>query len=127
MKVLLKMTIKLKHTFQQHGQSGQWVSELLPELAQQADEVCFLKGMHTDLPNHPQAFIQMHTGIFQFKRPSLGSWTLYGLGTENEELPGFITINPNPQLGGTQNYSSAFLPAIYQGTPIQKAKGPDDR
>ena len=75
--------------------------------------------MHTDVPAHPQAFLQMHTGIFQFKRPSLGAWTLYGLGTENENLPGFITISPPLQNGGPANYGSAFLPAVYQGTPIR--------
>ena len=71
--------------FNQHGQSGLWISELFPELAKQADELCLLRGMHTDVPAHPQAFLQMHTGIFQFKRPSMGAWTLYGLGTRERE------------------------------------------
>jgi hypothetical protein len=83
--------------------------------------------MQTDLPNHPQAFVQMHCGIFQFPRPSLGSWVLYGLGTENQNLPGFITINPPGQNGGPQNYGSAFLPAIYQGTRIGAAFLPIER
>jgi Protein of unknown function (DUF1501) len=74
--------------------------------------------MHTDLPNHPQAFAQMHTGAFQFRRPSVGAWTLYGLGTENQDLPGFVTISPPANLGGPVNYGSAFLPAAYQGTRI---------
>ncbi len=74
--------------------------------------------MHTDVPAHPQAFAQMHTGTFQFKRPSMGAWALYGLGTENENLPGFITISPPLQNGGPTNYGSAFLPASCQGTPI---------
>jgi hypothetical protein len=104
--------------FAQHGQGGLWISELFPELARQADELCLLRGMHTDVPAHPQAFLQMHTGVFQFKRPSMGSWTFYGLGTENENLPGFITLSPPLQNGGPANYGSAFLPAIYQGTPI---------
>ena len=74
--------------------------------------------MHTDLPNHSQAFIQMHTGSFQFVRPSVGAWTLYGLGTENTNLPGFITLNPPSDNGGAQNYGSGFLPAICQATKI---------
>jgi hypothetical protein len=74
--------------------------------------------MYTDLPNHPQAFIQLHCGIFQFPRPSLGAWVLYGLGTENQNLPGFITISPPRGNGGPQNYGASFLPAMYQGTKI---------
>ncbi len=105
--------------FQQHGESGMWISDLLPELSRQADELCVLRGMHTDVPAHPQAFLQMHTGVFQFKRPSMGAWTVYGLGSENENLPGFITIGPPQQNGGPSNYGSAFLPAICQGTPIR--------
>lgn len=104
--------------FAQHGQSGQWLSELSPHLAKHADELCFIHSMHTDLPNHSQAFIQMHTGSFQFNRPSLGAWTLYGLGSENTNLPGFITLNPPAENGGAQNFGSAFLPAIYQATKI---------
>jgi hypothetical protein len=79
--------------------------------------------MHTDVPAHSQAFLQMHTGIFQFKRPSMGAWTYYGLGTDNENLPGFVTISPPLQNGGPANYGSAFLPAVYQGTPIRTAFG----
>jgi hypothetical protein len=104
--------------FSQHGQSGLWVSELFPEVAKRADDLCLLRGMHTDIPNHPQAFQQMHTGMFQFRRPSLGAWALYGLGTENDRLPGFVTISPPANNGGPANYGSAFLPAIYQGTRI---------
>jgi hypothetical protein len=104
--------------FKQSGQSGLWLSELFPRLAEQADELCLLRGMHTDVPAHSQAFLQMHTGIFQFKRPSMGAWTFYGLGTENENLPGFVTVRPPLQNGGPANYGSAFLPAVYQGTPI---------
>ncbi len=104
--------------FRQQGQGGLWISELFPELAKQADRLCLLRGMHTDVPAHPQAFLQMHTGVFQFKRPSMGAWAYYGLGTENENLPGFVTIGPPFQNGGPANYGSAFLPAVYQGTPI---------
>ncbi len=103
--------------FTQHGQSGLWFPETLPNLAEHADELCLLNGMHTDLPAHGNATLMMHTGNFRFVRPSMGAWTLYGLGTDNTELPGFITLNG--QGGGAQNYASAFLPAAYQGTPIQ--------
>ncbi len=104
--------------FAQYGDSGLWFSELCPHLAKHADDLCFIHSMHTDLPNHSQAYIQMHTGSFQFTRPSLGAWTLYGLGTENSNLPGFITLNPPAENGGARNYGSAFLPAVYQATKI---------
>jgi hypothetical protein len=104
--------------FRQHGESGLWISELFPEVGRLADELCVVNSMQTDLPNHPQAFVQMHTGIFQFPRPSLGAWVQYGLGTENENLPGFVTICPPINNGGAANYGSSFLPAIYQGTRI---------
>jgi hypothetical protein len=104
--------------FHQHGKSGLWISELFPELSKHADQLCLLRGMYTDVPAHAQAFLQLHTGIFQFKRPSMGAWAFYGLGTDNENLPGFVTISPPLQNGGPANYGSAFLPAVYQGTPI---------
>jgi len=104
--------------FAQHGKSGLWMSEVFPELARHADDLCVVHSMHTDLPNHSQAFLQMHTGSFQFVRPSVGAWTLYGLGCENANLPGFITLNPPSDNGGARNYGSAFLPAICQATRI---------
>jgi len=108
--------------FTQHGQSGLWISELFPHIATQADKMCVINSMHTDNENHPQALQQMHTGSFQFVRPSIGSWVLYGLGTENRNLPGFIALNPLSALGGSRYYSSAFLPASYQATSIGNAK-----
>jgi len=104
--------------FSQHGKGGLWISELFPELARHADKLCLLNGMHTDLPNHAQAFLQMHCGLFQFPRPSLGAWVLYGLGSENENLPGFITISPPRNNGGPANYGASFLPAANQATRI---------
>ena len=104
--------------FQQHGESGLRISDLYPHLAKHADDLCLINGAHTTLPNHPQALVQLHTGQFQFVRPSVGSWVLYGLGTDNQDLPGFITLKPPARLGGAQNYGSAFLPAVYQGTAI---------
>lgn len=113
------------HPLKQFGQSGQWMTSLYSRLAQHADDLCIINSMNTDLPNHAQAFGQMHTGSFQFVRPSLGAWTLYGLGTENENLPGFITLNPPADNGGAQNYGSAFLPAICQGTRIGGSQLPE--
>ena len=104
--------------FKQRGASGRWISELWPSLSQHVDDLGFIHSLNTDLPNHPQAFGQMHTGSFQFVRPSLGAWTLYGLGSENENLPGFITLSPPADFGGARNYGSSFLPAINQGTKI---------
>jgi hypothetical protein len=104
--------------FAQHGNGGLWISETFPHLAKQADDLCVIRSMHTDLPNHAQAFTQLHTGSFQFVRPSVGAWTLYGLGSPNANLPGFITINPPSDNGGARNYGSGFLPAICQGTKI---------
>ena len=109
--------------FMQHGESGLWISELFPEVAKHADKLCVLNGMHTDRPNHAQAYLQMHCGLFQFPRPSMGAWVLYGLGTVNQNLPGFITINPPSSNGGSANYAASFLPAVYQGTRIQQQSG----
>src|SRR5205814_3811028 len=110
--------------FRRHGHSGLWVSDLFPEVARHADELCVVNSMQTDLPNHSQAFLQMHTGVFQAARPSLGAWTLYGLGTENDNVPGFLTLCPPVGSGGATNYGSSFLPAIYQGTRIGTAGKP---
>lgn len=109
-----------KFKFSQHGDTGTWVSELYPNVAKHVDKLCFLRGLHTDTPAHPQAVIQLHTGtaLASLTRPSLGSWLMYGLGTENQDLPGYITINPPPNFGGAVNYGSAFLPAHFQGTKI---------
>lgn len=108
--------------FHPRGESGLPISDAYPELAQHADDLCLINGAHTDIPNHPQALVQLHTGNFQFVRPSMGAWVLYGLGTESQELPGFITIKPPSRLGGAQNYGSGFLPAVYQGTKIDDVR-----
>jgi hypothetical protein len=109
--------------FSQHGQSGLWISELFPNLAKHSDDLCLINSMHTNVPNHPQSFLMLHTGEFRFTRPSLGSWLMYGLGTENQDLPGFVTISPPANLGGAQNYGNAFLPASYQATRIGEDGG----
>ena len=107
--------------FSQHGEGGLWISELFPEVARHADDLCLIRSMQCDQPVHPGAMTQMHTGTAQFIRPSLGAWTLYGLGTENDSLPGFVSLGPPP--GSAQNFSSAFLPAIYSGTKVGGAGG----
>ena len=109
--------LKSPFKFSQHGSSGLWFPDVLPNLAEHADDLCLLNSMYTDLPAHPNATLMMHTGNFRFIRPSMGAWTLYGLGTENTDLPGFVTLNG--QGGGAQNYGSAFLPAAFQGTRIE--------
>ena len=101
-----------------YGQGAISVSDLLPQLAKQADKLCMLNGMHTDTPEHAAALDFLHTGSFQFIRPSMGAWALYGLGASNSNLPGFIAINPPTLLGGAKYYGSSFLPAAYQGTPV---------
>ncbi len=105
--------------FQQRGEGGLWISDLFPEVAKLSDELCLIRSMHCDQPVHPAAQTQMHTGTAQFVRPSIGAWTLYGLGTENDSVPGFISLAPPP--GSSRNYGSAFLPAIYGGTAVGRA------
>lgn len=110
--------------FAQHGQSGMWASELFPELVRHADDLCVITSMQTDLPAHSQAYVKLHTGTSQFVRPSMGAWAHYGLGSLNDNLPGFITITPPSGFGGAQNYGSAFLPAIHQATCVGVDKLP---
>ncbi len=108
--------------FEPKGKSGLQISSLFPEVSRYADDLCLLNGMHTSNAAHPQATIALHTGSANFVRPSMGAWTTYGLGSENQDLPGFITINP-VSLGGAQNYGSSFLPASYQGTRVDLEAG----
>jgi len=110
--------------FKASGQSGLHISEIFPEIAKCADDLCLVRGMHTNGQDHTQAVLKLHTGSENQVRPSMGSWVLYGLGTENQNLPGFITISPSPNTGGANNFGSAFLPAVYQGTPIGQANSP---
>jgi len=110
--------------FSQHGQSGLWASDLFPEMAKHADDFCVVRSMHTEGIAHGPATLFLHSGTTTFVRPSMGSWVTYGLGTENANLPGFISISPSLGNGGPRNYGNAFLPAIYQGTPIGRAGVP---
>ncbi|MDF2440280.1 MAG: hypothetical protein JWN98_1264 [Abditibacteriota bacterium] len=116
--------LKSPWQFKQYGQSGIPVSELFPHVAGCVDDLCIIRSMKADNNAHGGALLQLHTGSDSFIRPSMGSWFNYGLGTENQNLPGFITICPTLGHGGVQNWSSAFLPAPYQGTPIGNASIP---
>jgi hypothetical protein len=110
--------------FSRHGQSGLEISELLPHLAQRADDICVIKSMLADNINHNGACLQMNTGEQAFSRPSLGSWLQYGLGSENQNLPGFVVISPSQPAQGAPLWGSSFLPAAYQGTLVQDLKHP---
>lgn len=110
--------------FSQHGESGVVISELFPELSRHADRLCVVRSMHTEGTAHGEALLRLHTGQANLVRPSVGAWLSYGLGSENENLPAYITISPPRGHGGAQNYGSAFLPAIHQGTAIGSAETP---
>lgn len=107
--------------FKRHGESGLPVSELFPRVAEHVDDLCILRSVHGTNPAHGGALLKLHTGTDQFVRPSMGSWVTYGLGTENQNLPAFVTICPTLAHGGVNNWGAAFLPAYCQGTPIGNA------
>jgi hypothetical protein len=107
--------------FKQYGESGLPVSALFPNVAKHVDDLCILRSVHGTNPAHGGALLKLHTGSDQFVRPSMGSWLIYGLGTENQNLPAFVTICPTLAHGGVNNWGSAFLPAHCQGTPIGNA------
>jgi len=119
--------LKSPWSFKQYGESGSWVSELFPHVAGCVDDLCFIHSVHGTNAAHGGALLKLHTGSDNFVRPSMGSWITYGLGTENRNLPGFITICPTLAHGGVNNWSAAFLPAAYQGTPIGNAAIPADK
>jgi hypothetical protein len=116
--------MKSPWTFSKYGQSGRWASSLFPEINRRVDDLCFVHSMHTDGVAHGPATLFLHCGATTFIRPSMGSWVLYGLGSENENMPGFVSIAPSSGNGGARNYGNAFLPAVYQGTPLGRAGGP---
>jgi hypothetical protein len=111
---LLKSPWEFKH----HGQSGLEISELFPNVAKHADDLCIIRSMVGDSVAHGGATLQLHTGSNTFTRPSMGSWVIYGLGTENQNLPAYITLKPGLSHGGAKKWSSGFLPAAYQGTAV---------
>ena len=110
--------------FAKHGQCGTEVSELLPHLATHVDDLCVIRSMVADNINHTGAALQMNTGEQAFSRPSLGSWLVYGLGTENQNLPAFVVVSPAAVFQGAQLWSSSFLPSAYQGTLVRDLDHP---
>jgi hypothetical protein len=104
--------------FDPHGQSGLVLSELFPNLARCADDLCVIRSMHTDVPNHEPGLLIMHSGVQQPTRPSLGSWLSYGLGSENANLPSFVVLTPRHPVVGPQLWSSSFLPGAHQGMAV---------
>src|SRR5206468_5213899 len=115
-----------KFKFARHGQSGAELSELLPQLATVADDLCIVKSMVTDAFNHAPAQIFMSTGAQQFGRPSLGAWATYGLGSESHDLPGFIVFSYGKKgpSGGSSNWGSGFLPTAYNGVLFRSGGDP---
>ena len=122
--VTARKILKSPWKFKQYGQCGRWVSELFPEVARHVDDLCFIQSVHTDGVAHGPATLCLHTGATNLVRPSVGAWVTYGLGTENQDLPGFVTISPPANMGGPRNYGNAFLPTVYQGTAIGRVGAP---
>jgi len=108
--------------FRQYGQSGAWVSDLFPHVGRCADDITFIKSIHGSNEAHGGALLKINTGSDTFVRPSMGAWISYGLGTENDSLPSFVTINPTLGHGGVRNFGSAFLPPIHQATRIATSR-----
>ena len=104
--------------FHQHGQAGLPVSEIFPEVAQCGDDLCVIRSMHTNVPNHEPSMFMMNSGHVQSVRPSYGSWLVYGLGAENQNLPGYVVLGSGRPVNGAANWSNRFLPGIYQGTHL---------
>jgi hypothetical protein len=114
-----------KFKFDKHGQSGAEISELLPHTAKVADDLCIVRSMVTDAFNHAPAQLMMNTGAMQFGRPAFGAWTLYGLGSESADLPGYVVLtSAKGTSGGASNYGSGFLPTEYGGVPFRPAGDP---
>ena len=113
-------------TFGQYGKSGMWMSDAIPHFHEHADDLCVIKSMHTDQFNHAPAELFVHTGFPQPGRPSFGAWTTYGLGSENQDLPGYVVLissgtQPN---GGKNSYSAGFIPSVYQGVQCRSKGDP---
>jgi hypothetical protein len=111
--------MKSPFAFRKYGESGLEVSDLFPRVGECVDDICMIRSMYTDVPNHPPGLCMMNTGHNVAGRPSLGSWLTYGLGTENQNLPGFVVLCPGIPIMGPQLWSSSFLPASFQGTWVQ--------
>lgn len=112
------------YKFTQHGQSGMWVSDLFPHLSEHVDDLCFIHSMQAQSNNHGPASYQLHTGSTISGKPSMGSWITYGLGSENQNLPGYVTLFEAGPFGGAANYTNAFLPAAFQPTRLRSEGTP---
>jgi hypothetical protein len=119
--------LKSPWEFREHGQSGLPVSDLFPHVAHCVDDLCVIRSLHGTNPAHGGALLKLHTGSDNFIRPSMGSWVCYGLGSENANLPAFLTICPTLAHGGVNNWGAAFLPAWTQGTPMGNASVPSEK
>lgn len=109
--------------FHQYGECGRWVSDIFPHVGRCVDDICFIHSLHTDIPEHAGAMMMMNVGHLQPNRPSLGSWLVYGLGTENQNLPGFVAMSPRAQpRGGMANWGNSFLPGTYGGCYVNIAE-----
>ena len=114
--------------FKQYGNSGKWVSDIFPHTAQHVDDICVIHSMHTDIPEHAGAMLMMNLGHLQPSRPSIGAWLTYGLGTENQDLPGLLAMSPRAQpRGKLANWGNSFLPGAYAGTYVNIASMSKER
>jgi hypothetical protein len=115
-----------RYKFARHGESGMWMADVLPHTAALADDICLVNSMWTDHPNHDNALYKIHSGRLFMGYPTLGAWTIYGLGSENESLPAYVVLNDPLGLpkNGTRNWTAGFLPPMYQGTPLRPTGSP---
>ncbi len=111
--------MKSQWQFRRRGRSGLWISDLFPHLSQHADDLCLINSMHHETASHAQGVMIMHTGEFRFTRPAAGSWIVYGLGSESDNLPGYVVLNPGERNETIGAYSNAFLPAVFDATHMR--------
>ena len=115
-----------KYKFDRHGESGMWMADVLPHTSQMADDICLINSMWTDHPNHDNALYKIHSGRLFMGYPTLGAWTVYGLGSENQNLPAYVVLSDPLGMpkNGTRNWTAGFLPPVYQGTPFRPTGSP---
>ena len=115
-----------KYGFDRHGESGMWMADVLPHTSTMVDDICLINSMWTDHPNHDNALYKIHSGRLFMGYPTLGAWTIYGLGSENQNLPAYVVLSDPLGLpkNGTRNWTSGFLPPVYQGTPFRPTGSP---
>lgn len=115
-----------RYKFERHGESGMWMADILPHTSQLADDLCLVNSMWTDHPNHDNALYKIHSGRLFMGYPTLGAWTTYGLGSENQNLPAYVVLNDplGPPKNGTRNWTAGFLPPLYQGTRFRPSGSP---